>query len=99
MPVQSWQIGGSFRIAATRQWRNIMKIVVVGGTGLIGSRLVQRLREQGQEVVTASPKTGVNSITGEGLADAMQGASVVVDVTNPPSWEDAAMLKFRNFDS
>jgi uncharacterized protein YbjT (DUF2867 family) len=71
-----------------------MKIIVAGGTGLIGSRLVRRLREQGQEVVAASPKLGVNSITGEGIADAMKGASVVVDVTNPPSWEDAAMLSF-----
>lgn len=71
-----------------------MKIVVVGGTGLIGSRLVQRLRDQGQEVVAASPKSGVNSITGEGLANALQGASAVVDVTNSPSWEDAAVLHF-----
>src|ERR1700752_5006766 len=72
----------------------IMKIVVVGGTGLIGSKLVKKLREQGQEVVAASPSSGVNSLTGEGLADALKGASVVVDVTNSPSWEDAAVLKF-----
>jgi uncharacterized protein YbjT (DUF2867 family) len=71
-----------------------MKIVVVGGTGLIGSRLVTRLGEQGHEVIAASPKTGINSITGEGLADALQGASAVVDVTNSPSWEDAAVLNF-----
>jgi uncharacterized protein YbjT (DUF2867 family) len=71
-----------------------MKIVVVGGTGLIGSRLVKKLREQGQEVVAASPATGVNTLTGEGLADALKGGSVVVDVTNSPSWEDAAVLKF-----
>jgi uncharacterized protein YbjT (DUF2867 family) len=71
-----------------------MKIVVIGGTGLIGSKLVQKLRELGQEAVAASPSSGVNSITGEGLADALQGASVVVDVTNSPSWEDAAVLKF-----
>ncbi len=71
-----------------------MKIVVIGGTGLIGSRLVKKLREQGQEVVAAAPSSGVNSITGEGLADALKGASVVVDVTNSPSWEDAAVLKF-----
>jgi uncharacterized protein YbjT (DUF2867 family) len=71
-----------------------MKIVVIGGTGLIGSRLVKTLREHGQEVVAASPSTGVNSVTGEGLADALKGASVVVDVTNSPSWEDAAVLKF-----
>jgi uncharacterized protein YbjT (DUF2867 family) len=71
-----------------------MKIVVIGGTGLIGSKLVKKLREQGQEVVAATPATGVNSITGEGLANALKGASVVVDVTNSPSWEDAAVLKF-----
>jgi len=71
-----------------------MKIAVIGGTGLIGSRLVKKLRENGQEVIAASPDSGVNSITGEGLADALKGASVVVDVTNSPSWEDAAVLKF-----
>ena len=71
-----------------------MKIVVIGGTGLIGSKLVKKLRERGQEVVAASPASGVNSLTGEGLADALKGASVAVDVTNSPSWEDAAVLKF-----
>lgn len=71
-----------------------MKIVVIGGTGLIGSKLVRKLREGGQEPVAASPSTGINSITGEGLADALKGASVVVDVTNSPSWEDAAVLQF-----
>ena len=71
-----------------------MKIAVIGGTGLIGSKLVQKLREQGQEVVAASPDSGVNSVTGEGLASALKGASVAVDVTNSPSWEDAAVLKF-----
>ena len=71
-----------------------MKIVVIGGTGLIGSKLVKKLREQRQEVVAASPASGVNSLTGEGLADALKGASVTVDVTNSPSWEDAAVLKF-----
>ena len=71
-----------------------MKIVVIGGTGLIGSKLVKKLREHGHEAVAASPNTGVNSITGDGLADALKGASVVVDVTNSPSWEDAAVLKF-----
>jgi len=71
-----------------------MKIVVVGGTGLIGSKLVKKLREQGQESVAASPSSGVNTLTGEGLADALEGAAVVVDVTNSPSWEDAAVLKF-----
>jgi len=71
-----------------------MKIVVVGGTGLIGSKLVEKLRWLGHEVVAAAPSTGVNSITGEGLADALKEASVVVDVTNSPSWEDAEVLKF-----
>src|SRR5579884_2497507 len=74
--------------------RTLMKFVVVGGTGLIGSKLVSRLREPGHEVVAAAPNSGVNSITGEGLADALKGASVVIDVTNSPSWEDAAVLKF-----
>src|SRR5947208_3827747 len=72
----------------------IMKIVVIGGTGLIGSKLVKKLREHGQEVVAASPTSGVNALTGEGLADALKCASVVVDVTNSPLWEDAAVLKF-----
>lgn len=71
-----------------------MKIVVIGGTGLIGSKLVQKLRDRGQEVVAGAPSTGVDSITGAGLADALKRASVVVDVTNSPSWEDAAVLKF-----
>jgi uncharacterized protein YbjT (DUF2867 family) len=71
-----------------------MKIVVIGGTGLIGSKLVKQLGEHGHEAVAAAPNTGVNSITGEGLTDALKGASVVVDVTNSPSWEDAAVLKF-----
>ena len=71
-----------------------MKIVVIGGTGLIGSKLVKKLREHGHEAMAASPNTGVNSVTGEGLADALKGASVVVDVTNSPSWDDAAVLKF-----
>ena len=71
-----------------------MRIVVVGGTGLIGSKLVNKLRECGHEAVAAAPNTGVNSITGEGLAEALKGASAVVDVTNSPSWEDAAVLKF-----
>src|SRR5262244_1530246 len=71
-----------------------MKIVIIGGTGLIGSKLVNKLREQGHEAVAASPNSGVNSITGEGLAEALKGAAAVVDVTNSPSWEDAAVLKF-----
>jgi len=71
-----------------------MKIVVIGGTGLIGSRLVKRLREQGHEAIAASPDTGVNTLTGDGLAEALKGASVLVDVSNSPSWEDAAVMKF-----
>ncbi len=71
-----------------------MKIVVIGGTGLIGSKLVKQLAEHGHQAIAASPNTGVNSITGEGLAEVLKGASVVVDVTNSPSWEDAAVLKF-----
>ena len=71
-----------------------MKIVVIGGTGLIGSKLVKKLRDQGQEVVAAAPSSGVNTLTGEGLAGALKGASVAVDVTNSPSWEDAAVLRF-----
>jgi uncharacterized protein YbjT (DUF2867 family) len=72
----------------------IVKIVVIGGSGLIGSKLVPKLREQGHEAIAASPKSGVNTLTGEGLAEALKGASVVVDVTNSPSWEDAAVLTF-----
>jgi uncharacterized protein YbjT (DUF2867 family) len=71
-----------------------MKIVVIGGSGLIGSRLVTKLREHGHEAVAASPNSGVNSITGEGLTEALNGASVVVDVSNSPSWEDDAVLNF-----
>ena len=71
-----------------------MKIVVIGGSGLIGTKLVNKLREHGQEAVAASPNSGVNSVTGEGLAEVLKGASVVVDVSNSPSWEDAAVLKF-----
>ena len=71
-----------------------MKIVVVGGTGLIGSKLVENLRGHGHEVVPAAPNTGVNTITGEGLADALSGTAVVVDVSNAPAWDDAAVLEF-----
>jgi uncharacterized protein YbjT (DUF2867 family) len=71
-----------------------MKIVVIGGTGLIGSRVVTKLGEHGHEAVAAAPNTGVNTLTGEGLADAVAGASVVIDVSNSPSWEDAAVLRF-----
>src|SRR6478672_8462651 len=71
-----------------------MKIVVIGGSGLIGSKLCKKLADRGHDVVAASPKSGVNSVTGEGLANAMAGAQVVVDVSNAPSWEDAAVMKF-----
>lgn len=71
-----------------------MKIVVIGGTGLIGSKVVTLLRGKGHDVLAASPNTGVNTITREGLAEALSGASVVVDVANSPSFEDQAVLEF-----
>jgi uncharacterized protein YbjT (DUF2867 family) len=71
-----------------------MKIVVIGGSGLIGKKTVAILRQRGHEVVPASPSTGVNAVTGEGLAQALAGAQVVVDVANAPSWEDNAVLAF-----
>ena len=71
-----------------------MKIVVIGGTGLIGSKLVRQLAQRGHEAVAASPNTGVNTLTGEGLAEALRGADVVVDVANSPSFEDKAVLYF-----
>ena len=71
-----------------------MKIIVIGGTGLIGAKAVAILRQGGHEVVAASPKSGVNSITGEGLKDAMTGAQVVIDLANSPSFEDKAVLEF-----
>lgn len=71
-----------------------MKIVVIGGTGLIGSKVVKLLRERGHEAVSASPSSGVNTLTGEGLAAAFEGAEVVVDVANSPSFEDKAVLEF-----
>jgi uncharacterized protein YbjT (DUF2867 family) len=71
-----------------------MKIVVIGGSGLIGKKLVNDLRQRGHQVVAASPSTGVNTVTGDGLADGLKGAQVVVDVANAPSWEDNAVLAF-----
>src|SRR5258708_728649 len=71
-----------------------MKLVVIGGSGLIGSKLVTKLREHGHEAIAASPTSGVNTVTGEGLAEALKGAAVVVDVSNSPSWEDAAVMNF-----
>ncbi|GAA3369104.1 SDR family oxidoreductase [Streptomyces antimycoticus] len=71
-----------------------MKIVVIGGTGLIGSKLVGKLNAQGHEAVAAAPNTGVNTLTGEGLAEVLEGASVVVDVSNSPSFEDEPVMDF-----
>src|SRR6201985_1134415 len=72
----------------------LMKIVVIGGTGLIGSKTVAILRQRGHEAVAASPNTGVNTITGEGLKEALAGAQVVIDLANSPSFEDKAVLEF-----
>src|SRR6266513_2920851 len=74
--------------------RPTMKIIVIGGSGLIGSRLCKNLAERGHQVMAASPKSGVNTVTGEGLAEAIANAQVVVDVSNAPSWEDAAVMNF-----
>jgi uncharacterized protein YbjT (DUF2867 family) len=71
-----------------------MRIVVIGGTGLIGSKLVEKLRTDGHDPLAASPDTGVNTLTGEGLAEALEGAEVVVDVANAPNWGDEAVLEF-----
>jgi uncharacterized protein YbjT (DUF2867 family) len=71
-----------------------MKIVVIGGTGLIGSKLVKELQEKGHDAIAAAPNTGVNTITGEGLKEALSGAQVVVDLANAPVWEDKAVLEF-----
>ena len=71
-----------------------MKIVVIGGSGLIGSKLVTKLREAGHDPLAASPDSGVNTITGQGLAEALEGAQIVVDVANAPAWDDAAVLDF-----
>jgi uncharacterized protein YbjT (DUF2867 family) len=74
--------------------RPIMKIIVIGGSGRIGSRVVNQLREQGHEAVAASPNSGVNTLSGQGLSEALKGARVVVDVSDSPSWEDAAVMNF-----
>jgi uncharacterized protein YbjT (DUF2867 family) len=81
-------------LISTELRREHMKIVVIGGTGLIGSKLVAVLRQRGQEVLAASPDSGVNTLTGEGLAEALAGAQVVVDLENSPSFEDGAVMKF-----
>src|SRR5262245_11222173 len=77
-----------------QSWRCEMKIVVIGGTGLIGTKVVKKLTEQGHEALAASPNTGVDATTGRGLAEALARAEVVVDVSNAPAWEDAAVLAF-----
>ena len=71
-----------------------MKIVVIGGTGLIGSKVVEKLKQKGHEAIAAAPNTGVNTITGAGLKEAMAGAQVVIDLANSPSFEDKAVLEF-----
>lgn len=71
-----------------------MKIVIIGGTGLIGSKTAERLRKKGHEVIAAAPKTGVNTLTGEGLADVLKNTEVVIDLANSPSFEDNAVLEF-----
>ena len=79
---------------STRKGTSVMKLVIIGGTGLIGSKLVANLREGGHEAVPASPNTGVNTLTGEGLSEVLRDASVVVDVSNSPSFEEAAVMNF-----
>src|SRR3954451_15382527 len=81
-------------MSSTNDRRDVMKIVVIGGSGRIGSNVVRRLITQGLDPVPASPATGVDTITGEGLADVMIGADVVVDVANAPVWDDDAVLEF-----
>src|SRR5438094_5326805 len=84
----------STKTSSDKTRMNKMKMVVIGGTGLIGAKLVKNLQQRGHEVVAASPSSGVNTLTGEGLADALRGAQVVVDVANAPLWEDKAVLEF-----
>src|ERR1700754_44120 len=76
------------------QKRQIMKIVIIGGTGLIGSKVVAQLRDGGHQVIAAAPSTGINTLTGEGLAEAMSNTDVVVDLANSPSFEDKAVMEF-----
>src|ERR1700730_11169416 len=88
------KISSYLGISSHRQRRSTMKIVVIGGTGLIGAKTVAILRQGGHEAVAASPKSGINTITGEGLKEAMAGAQVVIDLANSPSFEDKAVLEF-----
>src|SRR5262249_20084382 len=85
---------GTLAVSQSSRRRNNMKIVVIGGTGLIGSKAVSILRQGGHEVVAGSATSGINSNTGEGLPDAMDGAQGVIDLTNSPSFEDRAVLAF-----
>jgi uncharacterized protein YbjT (DUF2867 family) len=78
----------------TQLKNQIMKIVVIGGSGLIGTKVVARLRQRGHEVIAASPNTGINTITGEGLLDAMSDTDIVIDLSNSPSFEDKAVMEF-----
>jgi uncharacterized protein YbjT (DUF2867 family) len=80
--------------AGSHNERSDVKIVVIGGTGLIGSKLVEQLRQAGHDPLAASPDTGVDTLTGEGLQEALEGAQVVVDVSNAPAWDDAAVMDF-----
>jgi uncharacterized protein YbjT (DUF2867 family) len=89
-----FRLNGGSNVSVEYERRNDMKFVVSVGSGLIGSKLVQKLAAHGHQAVPASPNSGVNTLTGEGLAEVLKGASVVVDVSNSPSWEDAAVLKF-----
>jgi len=89
-----WQTSKNQKGNELRRFVMSMKIVVIGGTGLIGSKVVEKLRARGHDAVAAAPNTGVNTITGEGLAEVLRGASVVVDVSNAPSWEDNAVINF-----
>src|SRR5918993_2299884 len=82
------------RVSSRRHGRVAMKIVVIGGTGLIGSKTVAILRQGGHDVIAASPQSGINSITGEGIKEAVAGAQVVIDLANSPSFEDKAVLGF-----
>src|SRR5882757_5816759 len=92
--VAAWRVNVSSPKAGQQPGRTAMKIVVIGGSGLIGSKLVDRLRQGGHEVLAASPRSGVNTLTREGLAEALADAEVVVDVANSPSFEDKAVLAF-----
>lgn len=87
-------IAAASRQSGTNKGQSTLRVVVIGGTGLIGTRLVSKLIEHGHDAIAASPATGVNALTGEGLSEVMQGSSVVVDVTNSPSFEDTAVMDF-----